>query len=42
MVLRGHVAAPQGLTRTHVGAYVARRIDRAKLFGPTGIVGLGK
>ena len=27
--------------RAHVGAYMARRIDRTKSFGPTGIVGPG-
>ena len=42
VVRRGHVAAPRGLPRTHVGVYVAWRIDQAKSFGPTGIVGLGK
>ena len=31
----------RGPMRAHVGAYVAQKIDRAKSFGPTGIVGLG-
>ena len=34
-----HVAASHELTRTHVDAYTARRINQAKLIGPTGIVG---
>ena len=40
---RGHVAEPLRLTRTHVGAYVVRKLrTRAKLIGPTGTVGPGK
>ena len=33
---------PPGLAQTHVGPYVARRTERAKLIGPTGIVGQGE
>ena len=36
----GTRTVPSGLTRTHVGAYVARR-TRTKLIGPMSIVGLG-
>ena len=38
MAQRGHVAEPRGPTRTHVGAYMGRRINWAKSFGPTDIV----
>ena len=28
------MVAPRGPTRTHAGAYMAQRINRAKLIGP--------
>ena len=39
MAPRGHVATPREPTQTHMGAYMARSINRAKLIGPIGVVG---
>ena len=41
MARGGYVAEPREPTRTHAGAYVTQRINRANHIGPMGIVGPG-